>query len=145
VGKVPNENMFTRIAVALAAVILAAFLVACKTPAPTAQSTGARYLVTPVVGTVGSMAFGNHVETHGMAVLERSSGDVFFCQTRCSKIGNLRPVEGQVLSIHAGASDDFFFTNDTTGDVTSCSANVVNRKNVFVFESGKCETMSLHR
>jgi hypothetical protein len=122
-------------------VVMALLSLGCSAAAP--ESKASRYLVTPVVGTVGSMAFGNHTETHGMAVLERSTGDVFFCQSRCAKIANLPPVQGQALSIHAGASDDFLFVDDSTGQVTSCSVDMANKKNVFVFESGKCQSMPL--
>jgi hypothetical protein len=123
------------------AVIGALVIAGCS--APKSETKAAAYLVTPVVGTVGSMAFGNHTETHGMAVLERSTGDVFFCQSMCANIGHIPPVKGQGLSIHAGASDDFFFTNDTTGEVTSCGIDMVNKNNVFVFHSGTCRNMAL--
>jgi tetrahydromethanopterin S-methyltransferase subunit D len=82
-------------------------------------------------------------ESFGVAVVERATGKVFFCQTACSEIGKVPAAEARALSIHAGASNDFFATNDVTGEVTSCSVDLVNRKVRFVFQSGACQTMRL--
>jgi hypothetical protein len=128
-----------------AAMILAAALpsVAC-TASPVIDKTPA-YLFTPVFGSIGSMAFGMHSESFGVGVVEKATGQIFFCQNECSPIGKTTVPEPNALAVHSGSSNDFFVTNNLTGEVTSCSIELVNRKEVFVFRSGTCRAMRLRR
>ncbi len=99
----------------------------------------------------GSFTFGI-----GLFVVERATGDVYFCNSNCSKMGHLEmqptdqlkgyQVEGHVL-----------IANETHGRVDRCSASFEQKKGTFgwnypkqdsegfrIFKSGECTAASVH-
>ncbi len=143
--------MLTKWALAIVALCFAVLLVGCEKP-----DLKDAYISAPVFESTGSPG-GSFTNTLGALMVERATGEVFFCNTACSSMAKIDLEATDRLTAQPGNNAKVRFTNETRGEIITCtvgfkqtkgtfgwSYNFVSKDGEVVFESGKCHIAPVH-
>ena len=95
------------------------------------------------------------ITDRGVSMIERRTGEVSFCNTRCSSMGKIDFDGGDRITTQPGrGGDDVRLTNETRGEVITCTVSFKKTKDGYydvthddfevIFESGTCRVARVH-